>query len=474
MQLDANGNVIKLTYPDSYYVERVYDELNRLTEIKLNGSATPEATISYDILSRRANVEFANGTSSEYEFSLNNDMTGLAHSFVGSSANFAYGFNDAHQLTSQNVSDDQFVWHPASAGTVTYAAANDLNQYPTVGGVSYTYNNNGCLTGDGVWTFGYDVLNRFISAVKSGVSASYLYDPMDRQSQKNVGGTKTRFIYNGLQRIAEYDGTAGTLNTRFVYATGLDEPIVEVSSGGTKTFFHRDRLGSIIARTNNSGAVTQRYEYGPYGESAALSGTSFGFTGQRYDAESGLYNYKARYYSPVIGRFLQPDVIGYADGLNLYTYVYNQPVNFSDPLGLASDSNDDISGTLLAGDPVKMKTEQTYDPGTGRIYDDEGHIVNPNFSPDVFSSGQDTDFLDRNPNWTEQQGQAVDDVRRDFTHDVVKGDTLWDISRKELGDANRWGEIYNMNKTQIGSDPRLIYPGQHLNLPIPGSSLIGP
>ncbi len=370
MQLDANGNVTKLTYPDSYYVERVYDELNRLTDIRLNGSATPEATISYDILSRRANVEFANGTSSEYEFSLTNDMTGLAHSFVGSSANFAYGFNDAHQLTSQNVSDDQFVWHPASAGTVTYAAANDLNQYPTVGGVSYTYNNNGCLTGDGVWTFGYDVLNRFISAVKSGVSASYLYDPMDRQSQKNVGGTKTRFIYNGLQRIAEYDGTAGTLNTRFVYATGLDEPIVEVSSGGTKTFFHRDRLGSIIARTNNSGAVTQRYEYGPYGESAALSGTSFGYTGQRYDAESGLYNYKARYYSPVIGRFLQPDVIGYADGLNLYRYVRNQPVNFVDTLGLASDQGSKIAPADPFSDSGSSPLSDQFSDGNGQIPQD--------------------------------------------------------------------------------------------------------
>lgn len=356
MELDANGNVTKLTYPDSYYVERVYDELNRLTDIKLNGSATPEATISYDILSRRASVEFANGTSSEYEFSLTNDLTGLAHSFVGSSANFAYGFNDAHQLTSQSVSDDQFVWHPASAGTVTYAAANDLNQYPTVGGVSYTYNNNGCLTGDGVWTFGYDVLNRFISAVKSGVSASYLYDPMDRQSQKNVGGTKTRFIYNGLQRIAEYDGTAGTLNTRFVYATGLDEPIVEVLSGGTKTFFHRDRLGSIIARTNNSGAVTQRYEYGPYGESSALSGTSFGYTGQRYDAESGLYNYKARYYSPGIGRFLQPDLIGYAGGLNLNAYAGHQPLNMIDPLGL--------DGTLILPVPLINQMQRVLgDPG---------------------------------------------------------------------------------------------------------------
>lgn len=185
------------------------------------------------------------------------------------------------------------------------------------------------------------MLSRLTGFTLTGVvSAGYLYDPMDRQSQKDVGGTKTRFIYNGLQRIAEYDGTAGTLNTRFVYATGLDEPVVEVSAGGTKTFFHRDRLGSIIARTDNSGAVTQRYAYGPFGESAVLVGTSFGFTGQRYDAESSMYYYKARYYSQDIGRFVQPDVIGYADGLNLYSYAQNQPLNFVDSLGLASDGGE--------------------------------------------------------------------------------------------------------------------------------------
>jgi len=335
-ELDESGNVTKLTYPDGFFVEREYDKLSRLTAIKLNGSTAPDVNISYDTLSRRARVEFSNGTSCEYEYSHNNDLSALKHSFVGSSVNFAYGFNDAHQLTSQGVSDDQFVWHPASAGTVTYGTANILNQYPTVGGASYSYNGNGCLTGDGVWTYGYDVLNRLNSAVKTGVSASYIYDPMDRQVQKNVGGSKTNFVYSGLQRIAEYDGSTGDLNTRFVYATGLDEPVVEVDSGGTKTFFHRDRLGSIIARTNGGGAVVDRYEYGPYGESAALSGTRFGFTGQRHDVESGLYNYKARYYSPVIGRFLQPDLIGYADGLNLYVYVKNQPLNLIDPFGLAA------------------------------------------------------------------------------------------------------------------------------------------
>jgi RHS repeat-associated protein len=141
-------------------------------------------------------------------------------------------------------------------------------------------------------------------------------------------------VYNGLQRIAEYDGTTGDLNTRFVYATELDEPVVEINSGGTKTFFHRDRLGSVIARTSSGGTATNRYEYGPYGESDLLAGTSFGFTGQRFDSETGLYYFKARHYSPTLGRFLQPDPIGYLNGLHLQKYASNEPLNFTDPLGL--------------------------------------------------------------------------------------------------------------------------------------------
>lgn len=366
-QLDSNGNITKLTYPDGYYVDREYDELNRLTAIKLNGSTTAEVSITYDALSRRATMTFVNGASTEYDFSLNNDLTGITHNFVGSSLDADYQFNEAHQLMSQFVSDDQFMWHPSSALVTTYGTANNMNQYPTVGGDTYTYNNNGCLTGDGVWTFGYDIQNRLTSASKSGVSANYLYDPLNRQSQKTVGSTKTRFIYNGAQRIVEYNGTSGSLITRFVYAKGLDEPVVEVTSAGTKSYLHADRQGSIIAQTDNSGAVTQRNEFGPFGESAVLSGISFGYTGQRYDAESGHYFYKTRYYSPTIGRFLQPDTIGYGDGLNMYAYVNNQPMDASDPLGTDPPTDDPRTYSGSAGgppagllDPVLLS--QTYEP----------------------------------------------------------------------------------------------------------------
>ncbi|MCA9805507.1 MAG: hypothetical protein KC777_26235, partial [Cyanobacteria bacterium HKST-UBA02] len=214
-----------------------------------------------------------------------------------------------------------------------YGTANNRNQYPTVGGVSQTYDSNGCLTSDGTWTFGYDVQSHLISASKTGVSASYLYDPIHRQGQKTVGSTKTRYIYNGEQRIADYDGTSGSLLDRYVFGVGLDEPLIKVSSGGTITYFHHDRVGSIVAISDNSGAVTNTYAYSPWGESASLSGTSFGFTGQRYDAETELYFFKSRHYSPAIGRFLQPDPIGYVGGLNLYAYVNNDPLGFVDPMG---------------------------------------------------------------------------------------------------------------------------------------------
>jgi RHS repeat-associated protein len=356
-QLDGNANITKLTYPDGYFVDRAYDQLNRLTTIKLNGAAAASATFSNDQLSRRSSLTFANGTSATYGLQLNNDLTSLAQSFVGASVNLTYVFNKVHEMTTQQVSDSTYMWHPSAAATTTYLAANNLNEYPKVGTKNYSYSLNGCLTNDGTWSYGYDTENHLLSASKTGTSVAYLYDPFHRQTQKAVtttSTTKTRYIYSGWQRIADYNGTTGALQNRYVYGVGLDEPIIQVSSGGTRTFFHANHQGSIIARTNNRGAVTNKYKYGAFGETPALSGTTFGYTGQRYDSESGLYYYKRRQYAPAIGRFLQPDPLGYdlkIDGscgcacikpcggnelsrLNLYAYTENNPLNRKDSMGL--------------------------------------------------------------------------------------------------------------------------------------------
>lgn len=209
-----------------------------------------------------------------------------------------------------------------------------MNQYSNVAAVTQTFDNNGNLTGDGTWTFVYDPENRLTSATKTGIAASYLYDRFGRREQKTVGSAITKYLLDGPSVIEEYEGT-NTRSARYVYAPNIDEPIY-MERGGNRYFYHRDGSGSVIALTGTNGIVSERYTYSPYGESANTSAANnpYRYTGRELDAETGLYYYRARYYSTDLGRFLQPDPIGYQGGLNLYAYVGNDPLNLTDPSGL--------------------------------------------------------------------------------------------------------------------------------------------
>ncbi|WP_431824780.1 RHS repeat-associated core domain-containing protein [Burkholderia sp. F1] len=335
---DAAGRVTDVAWPDGFHVAFNYDAFGRPLQLLENG-AVSLAKYSYDPLGRRVQVDLGNGTRTEFSYDNQGALSGENHRFTSSSEDWIATFarNQLGDLRKQSVTNNRYGWTPA-VGTSTYSV-NALNQYAAVSGSAVKHDLNGNLTGDGVWTYTYDLDNRMKTASRSGTSAALVYDPEGRLAKTTVNSVDTLLLYNGQNLAAEYDST-GAVTRRYVFGPGVDEPLVQYEGAGTasKSWLYANQQGSIVAQANGSGATTSSQAYGPFGETDGTPASRFGYTGQQYLAPLGLYYYKARMYSPTLGRFLQTDPIGYKDDLNWYAYVGNNPVNLADPGGLAAAS----------------------------------------------------------------------------------------------------------------------------------------
>ena len=184
-------------------------------------------------------------------------------------------------------------------------------------------------------------------------------------------GTVTTFSYHNGELLAESSPEGDTIS-RYIPGYGVAAGWNREKSG--YHYYHLDEQNSTAYITGSSGEIKNRYEYDAFGvlqNSREEFHNRILYTGQQYDQTSGQYYLRARFYNPVIGRFVQEDVYR-GDGLNLYAYCKNNPVVYYDPSGYGEEKCDKVGGN-----------DSKSGTGTKDIY----RAVSPEEFDDIFATG---------------------------------------------------------------------------------------
>jgi RHS repeat-associated protein len=337
-EYDKEGLLKKLTYPDATYVNYTYDDMDCLERIadSLNNTI---ASYQYDVLLRRKQITYGNGLTTGYTYNMFNRLTAL--SIPGENLGYQYDrTNNAISMSNSNGKTNyeygrnyQLLKSSNAAGVLLYVydsvgnritaegktyTTNNRNQYTQIDAKPIVYDSNGNLTAIDGWNLKYDYDNNLTQATGTVTMAVYQHDAFGRRIGKTVNNVATYFVYDGSAIIAEYN-SAGTLLRKYVHGNTIDEP-VQMVSGSNKYYYHADRLGSITSITDAAGKVVEKYQYSAFGVpkiinangqviSQSAIGNRYQFTGREFDVETGFYYYRARHYSPTLGRFLQTDPI---------------------------------------------------------------------------------------------------------------------------------------------------------------------
>jgi RHS repeat-associated protein len=360
---DRFGNRVALTLQDTVPVSYSYT-LNKLNQISSATLAGDSLAVSHYANDALQTVTMPGGVTRSYTYKPNGPIDTIAVSGpAGQIAQYAYTYDDGLNTVSMTDSDGIHTYsydglnrltqalHPAASGlsNENYAYDRVGNRRDPANPSQWTYDSNnrivrgGALTysfdGDGNVetrsdgsTYTHDVGNKLVGY---NGSASYLYDPGGRRIRKTVAGAQVWFLWDGAHLLAEYDG-AGSRTLRYGYMAG-ERAAAQVQDANGTYYVHTDGAHAPRLLTNSTGAAVWQARYQVYGTAAIASSAvtyNQGFPGQYRDVESGLLYNSARYYEPLIGRYVQKDPVGIEGGLNLYAYAAGNPVSYADPSGL--------------------------------------------------------------------------------------------------------------------------------------------
>ena len=380
---DEDGNVSRLTIGDGTEEGLLYDAF---LLYDLNGNRTGKSgsrfsaagtkeemavTYRYDSMNRLAN-EDRNGAGERYAYDLCGNRL-LKEQYSGSSVDAAegYRYNERNELTER-----------IKAGTLT----------------TCRYDRNGSIVSEEQEgrksEYRYDLLNRqtYVKTL-DGREQENFYDGEGLRAGMTENGRKTTFLYHNGEILAECDGESAPIR-RYLRGIGLSQ--VQTLDDNVFHSCHQDEQGSTAYITGQGRETENSYQYDAFGnliERKEAITNRILYTGQQYDQETGQYYLRARYYNPVVGRFLQEDTYR-GDGLNLYAYCANNPVMYYDPSGhsikswfenlckkVAENSGDETPGNqAVNGDGRKTYTVdpvmQAKDIETGVLIDG-AYIKNP-------------------------------------------------------------------------------------------------
>ena len=401
---DANGNRTMLTDPDGNVTRYGFDALNRVSTVTNTGGTT---AYSYDRSSLKTGVNYPNGTTAtttydrarrtlslvnrqgaapvssySYIYDANGNRTQQIENLTGADETTTYAFDTNDRLTTVNYPDKQTVYtYDANANrvtevttannvvtlnkTYTYNTRNQLtavaDSVTSANDAVYDFDANGNQTrktqGATVTNYAYDVKDQLQVVSQNAANIGlFSYDYQGHRIVKDMGGSIVRYAYDGSSVLLETDNTGSTL-AKFDY--GPDRLLSMTHASEGRAYYLFDALGSVANLTNTAGAIQARYQYDAWGNYRSTAGASFNrfaFTGHEKDNETNLYYFKARFYDPDTGRFLNQDAylgdVNTPPSLHRYLYAYSNPTVYIDLTGYksvfgdATDQLDDFKDWL--------------------------------------------------------------------------------------------------------------------------------